>query len=121
MSWNKNTISASSIEATAKALHAVDVEYTLEVIGDTDGFGLNDQEDKKYHLKQLSFFDKRGVKNVHRDQMQRTHECDSDDRIVTLDVTGKSAEEIELIPTVIIWHEADFCDNHTEMCPVYDL
>jgi hypothetical protein len=84
MSYSKNTIHNSRIETLARALRDNKVNYTIFQIGEVMGLGLNDgmwdDEDKVYKLYALET-----EKRIYIDRMVRTHDCDFDDIIETVD------------------------------------
>lgn len=78
MSWNKNTIVNSALDATIKVLEDVNVPYTLSVRGWVSGNGLNDDidwgESKVYELRRLQY-----GQHIILEQMERACDCDADD------------------------------------------
>ena len=91
MSWDKNTIVCSQINAIISTLDICKKPYTLSVLGNVQGHGLNDDliiEDnsgelypgsKYYDIRKLEF---EGI--VILEQMQRSHDCDTDDMIISV-------------------------------------
>jgi hypothetical protein len=81
MSWNKNTVVMSSVDAVVKTLNDVGVEYNLELLGEVSGCGLNDDYGfgrDKYPIRKLTYGDK-----VLMEQMNRSSDCDCDDFLVS--------------------------------------
>jgi hypothetical protein len=82
MSWDKNTINLSNLDAVKNVLDDLKIKYTLEAKAKVRGFGLNDgmygEEDKYYELRRLSY---RGF--VILEQICRTSDCDADDTITS--------------------------------------
>ena len=77
MSWNKNTVTLSFVDATIKVLRDLGVPYSLSVIGKVKGIGLND-DDKPYELQRLAY-----SQVVILERMERTTDCDTDDIITS--------------------------------------
>ena len=55
MSWEKNTINLSHLDATLGVLDDLDIPYEVAVIGEFAGRGLNDGEGKVYTLRRLQY------------------------------------------------------------------
>lgn len=82
MSWNKNTVISSHIDAMIHVLEITRVPYNVSVFADARGFGLNDSGDTVYPLRRLQFGDR-----VFLEQMSRTCDCDADDTISSYEFT----------------------------------
>ena len=83
MSWNKNTVVMSSIDATVSTLNNVGVEYSLELLGEVAGNGLNDSYGMGsgiYPIRKLTYGNK-----VLMEQMNRSDDCDADDYLVSIE------------------------------------
>ena len=108
MSWDKNTINMSNLDAVKEILDDLKVKYTLEVKKKVRGYGLNDatfgEEDKVYELHRLAY---RGF--VILEQIKRTQDCDANDTIISRKFTRETepkdwqyvineTEEIPVIP-----------------------
>lgn len=82
MSWDKNTINASNLDAVKSVLDELKVKYTLETKKTVMGRGINNDsfggEDKHYELRRLSY---RGF--VILEQIKQTADCDADDTIIS--------------------------------------
>lgn len=78
MSWNKNTVIVSEIDAAIKVLEAYKKPYSLTVIGTVIGRGLNDLANTKYPIRRLSFEDR-----VILEAMFEAGDCDSDDWLIS--------------------------------------
>jgi hypothetical protein len=88
MSWDKNTISKSTIKTVAFILDMFKIKYDLNVRGKVDGFGLNNINCKQHELFVLKFeVDSRKI--ILADVMIRTSDCDSDDFIQTLEMNNE--------------------------------
>jgi hypothetical protein len=78
MSWDKNTVNLSELEATRKVLDDLGIPYQISVIAKFEGRGVNDEFEGHpiYELKRLQYFDKVILEyvNLHPD-------CDIDDII----------------------------------------
>ena len=76
MSWDKNTINYSTIDAIVGVLKDIGVDYKLSVIAKVRGRGLNDYEGKVYELRRLEY------KNiVYLEKIEQEADCDFDDII----------------------------------------
>ena len=93
MSWNKNTIRTTEIDATIKALNHADVPYTVEVLGTVQGNGLNDDySDGVYECRKLTYGDV-----VLMERIERTSDCDMDDYFTSQEFKrGEEPAEWEL-------------------------
>lgn len=104
MSWDKNTNNKSQINGMIAALSASNQPFTVEVKDKVIGLGLNDQYSPDgvtfYELCTLRFAGK-----IFTDIMQRTHDCDSDDTIVTIEVTEES---LKTTPSVTVLDCEDY-------------
>lgn len=76
MSWDKNTLNYSDIPLVSRVLKILKEPYKVEIMGEVDGYGLNDLSGEKHRLHKLIFRGK-----VILEQMVRTHDCDCDDYI----------------------------------------
>jgi len=97
MSWNKNTVSYSEINATITVLKELGQEYKLTILGTVPGHGSNDEYKSKYDIRKLEYKD-----TVIIEQMKRHFDCDSDDIIISFRFTGddKIPEDWKLEITV---------------------
>lgn len=91
MSWNKNTINFSSLNAIKQVLDDLRIEYTLEVKERVIGQGNNDEffGENPYELRRLSY---RGF--VVLEQIQKTSDCDSDDMIISQKFTRETEPKV---------------------------
>ena len=78
MSWNKNTINLSFVDATVKVLRNLEIPYSLSPRWYARGYGVNDGDDKEYPLHRLQY-----NKIVILERMERTTDCDTDDVITS--------------------------------------
>ena len=81
MSWDKNTISISKLEAVKETLDGLNIPYQLSIIDTFRGRGLNDDPymdgtDTIYELKRLQYAEKVILEYVELDA-----DCDVDDVI----------------------------------------
>lgn len=81
MSWDKNTISVSGLDASKRVLDNLSIPYTLDSIGRFSGRGLNDGpymdgSDKVYVLRRLRYKDK-----VILEYAELDADCDTNDVI----------------------------------------
>ena len=90
MSYNKNTISTSKINAILKVLKNLNQSYSLKEIGVVKGYGVNDDcaETDIHKLRRLEYDD-----NVIIERMVRQTDCDADDVIESIEF--KKSEELE--------------------------
>lgn len=81
MSYDKNTINLSNLEAVSTALNDLTIEHKTIELAKVRGMGLNDHfsDIEDYTLRALVYKD-----IVEVEQMQRTYDCDSDDFIVSI-------------------------------------
>jgi len=105
MSWDKNTLNFSTLDATIKVLKMFSKKYKLTVLGKVKGLGLNDDytANDTYTLRKLTFENKIVI-----EQMQRTYDCDSDDIIVSIEFDKKTFPK--KVPLEIYTDEGDFVD-----------
>lgn len=80
MSWNKNTIDYSNINAIIRVLKDMEEPYKVTVLGKVKGLGLNDEDDAYYELRRLEYKDK-----VILEKMIRISDCDMDDSIISVE------------------------------------
>lgn len=79
MSWNKNTISISKLDAVLETLDNLGVPYELSTIGEFVGRGLNDGWDTAMHyLRRLKYKDR-----VILEYAELDADCDVDDIIAS--------------------------------------
>ena len=80
MSWDKNTRRTSEIDTIIKVLKELDVKYSIEIIGEVRGYGLNDDysETYKHQIRKLTYNN-----FVVLEQMIRNEDCDFDDVIIS--------------------------------------
>lgn len=80
MSWNKNTIVASEIDSVIRTLDDCKASYDLTTLGEVTAMGLNDDYNgiNRYPVRRLEY-----QNTVILEQMQRTHDCDMDDCLVS--------------------------------------
>lgn len=80
MSWDKNTLSFSQIDAVVDVLKDMGVSYKLTVITKVLGRGLNDggmwDKDKYYELRRLEYGN-----TVYLEKIEQDADCDADDII----------------------------------------
>ena len=88
MSWDKETIVTSEVDATINVLKHLGVEYTLAELGQVPGCGLNDSDEKMYSIRRLQY---NGV--VVLEQMWRTCNCDTDDTLVSCEFSNTPVPE----------------------------
>jgi hypothetical protein len=82
MSYNKNTIRVTEVDATLKVLCKANITYTLEVLGSVVGLGMNDDTyDREgneisgnYECRKLTYGD-----TVLMERMDCSSDCDSND------------------------------------------
>lgn len=79
MSWDKNTVNVSEVDATVKVLNNVKIPYNITVLGEVEGDGWADGE-TKYKLRRLEYGNV-----VLLECMYRTHDCDSDDYLQSVE------------------------------------
>jgi hypothetical protein len=88
MSWDKNTINASHLNSVKEVLDDLKAKYTLEVKEKVHGMGLNDDEDKIYELRRLSY-----CGFVILERIYQTLDCDADDVITSHKFTQDNEPE----------------------------
>lgn len=103
MSWNKNTIITSKIDATIDTLKNCGVDFELTEIGRVLGMGLNDTygssivvgDDGHYPIRRLAY------KNiVILEVMVRNPDCDGDDHIMSHEFdSGEEPKDWEITTT----------------------
>ena len=76
MSWDKNTINSSHIDAVVDTLKRADIPYEVKVLGQVRGMGLNDGFDyvNFHEVRRLQYRN-----TVILEQMRRSSDCDMDD------------------------------------------
>jgi hypothetical protein len=131
MSWDKQTIVLSFVNATIATLKDLNILYTLTELGQVQGNGRNDDDLGKdaegdpipigrcYPIRKLEYGDV-----VILEQMQRTHDCDTDDVILAFKFEkGKEPKdwqiEITLPDPDYVYPPLDN-DNIIEPDPYYD-
>lgn len=80
MSWNKNTINHSKLDEFIEVWEKQNKCYVLYILGFVKGYGLNDDEDTVYAIRKAINWDDNMVV---LERMERTHDCDCDDTIVS--------------------------------------
>ena len=78
MSWDKQTINLSSLDAIKDTLDDLGVSYDLSVIAEFKGRGLNDPDGEVYQLRRLQYDGKVVLEYAELDA-----DCDADDRIMS--------------------------------------
>jgi hypothetical protein len=78
MSWDKNTISFSEVNAIMRVLDILGIPYAVSEIGRVGAHGLNDDVEGRefWPLRRLEFADKVVLERIHRHS-----DCDIDDAI----------------------------------------
>ena len=82
MSWNKNTSNVSQLDATINLLKKMGGSFSLSVLGQVKGRGLNDdygQGKPLYEIRRLEYQNAKGEAWVMLEQMMRHPDCDCDD------------------------------------------
>jgi hypothetical protein len=82
MSWDKNTIVHSEIDAIISIFEEIHYPYKLKILGEVMGCGLNDDDGQIYSIRSLEYKTKKGYNIVLLERMERTSDCDGDDYIV---------------------------------------
>jgi hypothetical protein len=86
MSWDKNTANVSSLNSVVQVLKNLDEHFTVTYMGEVRAMGVNDDfcdpPIDVYPIRKLEYRDK-----VILERMERTHDCDSDDMLVSLTFT----------------------------------
>ena len=95
MSWNKNTVIVSEVDATVRIMDSMGMKYQLHKLGEVANMGLEVQYDPdvlhNVPIRAIEFVDVQGVKHLLIVQMQRTLDCDSDDFVVSFHLIGEAA------------------------------
>lgn len=79
MSWDKQTIHQSEVDAITKVLDILSVPYSVKIIGEAlDRGGYMFDDEKPISLRRLEF-----VNRVVLERVIRTADCDADDTIVS--------------------------------------
>lgn len=94
MSWDKNTVRTSALDASLGVLKDLGADYDLTLLADVRGRGLNDGEFQTYDIRRLEYKDV-----VILEHMVRTCDCDVDDVIESFRYT-KGAEPENWMPEV---------------------
>ena len=76
MSWNKNTVNCSGLDAIREALLGLGASHTITSIGEFVGRGLNDEDGELYDLRRLQYFNA-----VVLEYVDLHSDCDADDVI----------------------------------------
>jgi hypothetical protein len=79
MSWNKNTVNYSMIDAVIEIMDILKYPYKLENTKEVSDYGLND--DGSIQLKSLLFMDTENQSYIIVEKIFRTSDCDFDDSI----------------------------------------
>lgn len=107
MSWNKNTIRTTEVDATLKVLCKANIPYTLEVLGSVVGRGLNDDYNAfgdEYECRKLTYGDV-----VLIERMDCSSDCDSDDYFTSYEFQkGEEPKEWKLS----VCQDEDDGDSH---------
>ena len=83
MSWNKNTVDCSHIDSIVTTLQQLGVPYSLSVMKELVGWGLNDDipstaapfsVERLFPIRRLEY-----KRFVLLERMERTTDCDTDD------------------------------------------
>jgi hypothetical protein len=87
MSWDKNTISISEIDAVKHVLDNLGVKYTESIIATFNGRGLNDayNDVSAYNLRRLQYNDIILLECVEMDA-----DCDIDDVIISYEFSAST-------------------------------
>jgi hypothetical protein len=90
MSWDKNTLNFSVINATLDILRDLGEPFVLSIIGNVMGNGINDEEwtkdedgDPYPQLKYYPIHRLEYKNTVILEQIQRTQDCDCNDTIIS--------------------------------------
>lgn len=104
MSWNKNTVMFSEVDAVMRTLQELETPYTLEVIDSFRGMGLNDYDgDAMYDLRRLQYAD-----TVILEYVELDLDCDTDDCILsTRFILWEVPNEWEAIRHTDKWGECE--------------
>ena len=87
MSWNKNTIITSHIDHSIQLLKSMNESFFVEEIGKVRALGLND-DIEYYPIRKLTYKD-----SIFIEQMQRTHDCDDNDNLTSIEIDKDDLEE----------------------------
>jgi len=101
VSYDKNTIDYSRIDATKEVLQELGEEFTVTYLGEVVGQGVNDVPEMSYFLRKLEYRDK-----IMLERMERTYDCDSDD--VRASYVFKKGEEPKEWPLEIYLDEDEY-------------
>jgi len=112
MSWNKNTINTSEVNAALVILKDTNTPYTLEVLGSVNGDGLNDDFGTgSYECRKLTYGGK-----VLMEHMIRTFDCDSDDCFTSVRFDKGKEPATKDWRLSYYQHDPDFCDGSVSGC-----
>ena len=78
MSWDKQTANLSKLDAVKETLDELEIPYTLTVIAEFRGRGLNDAEGEEHQLRRLQYANK-----VILEYAELEADCDTDDKILS--------------------------------------
>ena len=90
MSWDKQTVYKSTLPTIALLLNQLGIPFSMRERGRVEDMGAwSDPEEGGIPLQELHVRVPQGTTLHHKelvyfDQIQRTHDCDSDDYVVTL-------------------------------------
>lgn len=133
MSWDKQTIVLSFVNATIATLKDLNILYTLTELGQVQGNGRNDDDLGKdaegdpipigrcYPIRKLEYGDV-----VILEQMQRTHDCDTDDVILAFKFEkGKEPKDWPIDITIDVEPYEEPLEDYTPLAdiepdPYYD-
>jgi len=106
MSWDKNTISFSDIDAVIDALKDIGIDYKLSVLTRVVGRGLNDDYMGRefWELRRLEYGN-----TVYLEKIEQDAECDTDD-IITSHKFTKSTEPKDWVAII----QTDKTGEYTE-------
>ena len=106
MSWDKNTISFSDIDAVIDVLKDVGLDYKLSVMARVRGWGLNDDYTGKefWELRRLEYGN-----TVYLEKIEQDADCDVDD-IITSSKFTKSTEPKDWVAII----QTDKTGEYTE-------
>lgn len=117
MSWDKNTIVLSNLDNVATTLEEIGIPYKITELGKLKGFGLNDDlygdKDKYYPIRKLEYTTVKGLNVVIAERMIRTHDCDSDDTLISVKLPQSTFDDNEW-KLEIYADEDDFVDISEE-------
>ena len=83
MSYNKNTINFSQIDALLIVLDDLKQPYSLFILGEVGAYGMNDDDRQSYPIRKLVCFESTGIKRTIVEQMRRSDDCDANDYIMS--------------------------------------